>query len=48
MLSGIRAIQAHSRAAQMAGEPAVPKLGAILVYKCQVLKEEQLEQALEG
>lgn len=46
-LSGIRAIQARSRAAQMGGEPAMPKLGAILVYKYQALTEEQLEQALE-
>jgi uncharacterized protein (DUF433 family) len=46
-LSGVRAIQARSRALQVAGEPAMPKLGAILVYKYQVLTEEQLEQALE-
>jgi hypothetical protein len=46
-LTGLRAIQARSRAAQIGGEPAMPKLGAILVYRYQVLTEEQLEQALE-
>lgn len=46
-LSGVRAIQARVRAAQTAGEPSIPKLGALLVYKFELLTEEQLEQALE-
>ncbi len=38
----------YARAQTHVDGPAMPKLGAILVYTCRALTEEQLEQALEG
>jgi hypothetical protein len=53
--TGIHAIRTRSLAAQAAmpegvsagGESVIPKLGALLVYKYQVITEEELEQALQ-
>ncbi len=54
-LSGMWAIYAQSRGSRtvsaeefpVAPEPAVPMLGALLVYKYKFITEEQLEKALE-